>query len=114
FDEQVNALVRDGFSGIHIFAPYMGEAGFRPHFVVANNANAQAMWLHEQGISYTDTKNWLHDIVRMQIEALKPEVLYLSDPINFDSNFLRTLSYRPKLVLGWRAANIASGTDWSG
>jgi len=40
-------------------------------------------------------------------------VLYLNDPITFDSRFIRLLSWKPSLILGWRAANIPRNTDWS-
>jgi len=52
-------------------------------------------------------------VVREQIDRIKPEVLYLTDPITFESKFIRSLSWKPTLVLGWRAANIPAGTDWS-
>jgi SAM-dependent methyltransferase/predicted O-methyltransferase YrrM len=114
FDDQINALVRDGFSGIHIFAPYMAEWGYRPRFIVANNAPSQRKWLAEQGlISSNGNRDAMHETVRRQIELIRPEILYLSDPVSFDSRFIRALSWKPRLVLGWRAANIASDTDWS-
>jgi predicted SAM-dependent methyltransferase len=55
----------------------------------------------------------MHEIVLQQLETIKPDIIYLTDPINFDSRFLRKLSYKPKLVIGWRAASIPEGTDWS-
>lgn len=114
FSTQINALVRDAFSGIHIFAPYMSEYGYEPQFIVANNMPSQVKWLLEHGIYELEKSDKLmQDIVRIQVETIKPDVLYLSDPISFDSNFVRSLTWQPTVVLGWRAANIPSGIDWS-
>ena len=49
----------------------------------------------------------------MQIEAIEPDIIYFTDPIMFDSKFIRSLKKRPSIVLGWRAANIPENTDWS-
>ena len=114
FPNQINALVRDGFSGIHIFAPYMSELGYESHFIVANNPHSQLRWLFEHSINdLKDSGTLIQDIVRKQVETIKPDVLYLSDPISFDGNFVRSLGWKPLIVLGWRAANIPSGIDWS-
>ena len=114
FDEQIASLVADGFSAIHMFAPYMGKLGYRAQLIVANDQRSQARWLSEQKQSLQPGDDWVREIVRRQIETLKPDILYLSDPITFDGRFLRTLTHKPALVLGWRAAMIPDGTDWSG
>jgi SAM-dependent methyltransferase/predicted O-methyltransferase YrrM len=110
YDDQVKALVADGFSGIHLFAPYLSGRGYESHLVIANNLHAQRRWLQEQG----GTAKSLQDVVRLQIERIRPDVLYLSDPITFDGRFLQTLSWTPRLILGWRAANIPADTTWRG
>lgn len=114
FSNQTNELVMDGFSGIHIFAPYMSEHGYDSHFIVANNIPSQMKWLAEHSIyDLKDPSEFMIEVVRRQIETIKPDVLYLSDPINFDSKFVRSLDWQPSIVLGWRAANIPSEIDWS-
>ncbi|HEY3490043.1 MAG TPA: TylF/MycF/NovP-related O-methyltransferase [Candidatus Deferrimicrobiaceae bacterium] len=114
FRVQMDRLVADGFSGIHMFAPYMGNLGYDAELIVANNPWSQQQWLNENRITLADMQDWVHDVVRHQIDTLRPDVLYLSDPITFDGRFLRTLSWKPSLVLGWRAANIPADTDWTG
>jgi len=113
FKEQINYLVYDGFSAIHMVAPYMGEFGYDSQLIIANNQYAQEQWLRENNMSIDKTHDWTREITRNQINTLKPDILYLTDPITFDSHFISSLSWKPKLVLGWRAANIPEGTDWS-
>ncbi|HET6437338.1 MAG TPA: TylF/MycF/NovP-related O-methyltransferase [Anaeromyxobacter sp.] len=114
FAEQVGALIADGFSGIHMFAPYMSRLGYDSHLVIANDAHAQRRWLGEHGLPAELAGQGIQEVVRRQIESLQPDVLYLSDPITFDGRFLAGLRSPPRLVLGWRAANIPAGTDWHG
>ncbi len=113
FQEQTEALVRDGFSGIHMFAPYMAEHGYECGLIIANNAYAQSKWLASNNVPLIYEQGNKVEVVRKQVEAVGPDVLYLSDPITFDSRFVRSLSCRPGLVVGWRAADIPDGTDWS-
>lgn len=110
---QVEGLLSDGFSASHMLAPYLREFGYQAELIVANNSFLQQRWLQEQGLSLRSRAGDMHEIVKRQIETIKPDVLYLSDPISFDSRFVRELNWRPRLVLGWRAAVIPSQTDWS-
>ena len=115
FDEQIKAILADGFSEIHIFPPYMGALNYDPMFIVANNPYAQFAWANENGVrpSHKD-KNSLITLLNKQISQFKPDVLYIGDPTVFDSRFISLLDWKPKIVLGWRAANIPQQTDWSG
>ena len=113
FDEQVNTLVRDGFSANHMIAPYLDQFGYETHLIIANNHHSQEQWARENAVILETSDNRLHEITRKQIETIKPDILYLSDPITFDSTFIRSLTWRPRLIMGWRAADIPQGTDWS-
>lgn len=113
FDAQCQALVDDGFSAIHILPPHLGELGYEARLIVANNPYAQGRWLQEHGLGIPENADWVRDVVRLQIEAYEPDVVYFSDPISFASGFVRSLGVKPRLVLGWRAANVPAETDWS-
>ena len=114
FSRQIDALVQDGFSAIHMVAPYMRQLGYDSQLVIANNAYAQAQWLVENGKAEVNTDDWIWQITKAQLDQLKPDVLYLTEPLALDGRFLRTLSHKPDLVLGWRASDIPRGTDWAG
>ncbi len=113
FNTQMSALVRDGFSAIHIFAPYMNELDYEASLIIANNPYSQRQWIIENKQAIDNLNNWINDVTRKQIETIRPDVLYLTDPLAFDSDFIRSLNFRPRLVIGWRAANIKDYIDWS-
>jgi cephalosporin hydroxylase len=113
FEQQIYALIRDGFSGGHMFAPYLGKLGYEAHLVIANCMQAQLQWLKEKGITDIDRQNIWMEIARQQVDTIKPEILYLGDPITFDSQFVRSLNWKPTLIIGWRAAIIPQSVDWT-
>ncbi|GEM_PF-1933340 len=113
FDEQIKALVENGFGAGHVFAPYMRALGYDAHFVVGNCPQAQAQWAREHDFFSVTPQNWELEIARRQVETLKPDILFLRNPLTFDSHFLRLLSWKPALIIGWQAAAIPAKTDWS-
>ena len=114
FADQTKALVKDAFSGIHMFAPYMFEVGYDSTLIIANNLHAQFQWIKENPEAGISGKIDLLQLVQKQIENIQPDVLYLSDPITFNGDFLSSLNFKPPLVVGWRAANIPESINWKG
>ncbi|MGX9365355.1 glycosyltransferase family protein [Desulfoplanes sp. PS50] len=114
FQEQIDVLVSDAFSAVHMIAPYMSQVGYESRLVIANCHQAQNQWLKENSSYGLHTENWIEEIVRKQVEEFEPDILYLSHPIGFDGRFVRKLTHKPKLVLGWRAATFPHNIDWSG
>jgi predicted SAM-dependent methyltransferase len=113
YNQVQKILLQDGFSASHLLGNGLAEIGYRTETIIANCGTLQSKWLSEAKLTVRDQNNIVQDILIQQLEELKPDVLYLTDPINFDSRFLRKLSFTPKLVIGWRAATIPEGTDWS-
>lgn len=114
FQEQIDVLISDAFSAVHLVAPYMAQAGYESRLVIANCHQAQIQWLKENRSYGLSTENWIEEIARKQVEEFEPDILYLSHPIEFDGKFVRKLTHKPKLVLGWRAASFPHNIDWSG
>jgi FkbM family methyltransferase len=113
YAQQYRALMDDAFSATHMFADHLGPYGFEPHLFIANDRLSQVRWCLEQGISLKPSPTIMQDIVRLQIEHIKPDVLYLSHSIDFDSRFVRSLTWKPKFVFGWRAASIPEHIDYT-
>lgn len=113
FQTQLQTLIDDGFGGGHIFAPALREIGYDAHLVIANDIISQYRWARDHDVTLAKPENWRRELLGQQVQLLQPELLYLNDPIAFDSRFIRSLSWRPKFVFGWRAAPVAPDTDWS-
>lgn len=113
FAQQIDSLMQDGFSGSHMFAPYLRDLGYDSTLVIGNCLYSQVQWCLERRVTLDTPHNWLSEITRKQVDTLKPDVLYLSHPVEFDSNFVRGCEWKPKLVMGWRAAPTPETTDWS-
>jgi len=111
FATQMEELYRDGFCVMHVHAPQLINLGARATWVVANCAPSQVRWALENNI-LIDPVDWKEQILRAQIAAFNPDVLYSLNPIDFDSKFIRSLTKRPKAVIGWRAADIPAHVDW--
>lgn len=108
----VASLLAGGFSASHVVAPYLGKLGWDASTVVTNDLRSQGLWARENlpaGVQIED----LASLLRLQIEQIKPDVLYFQDPITYDSAFINSLSFRPALIVGWRAAAIPKSTDFS-
>ena len=111
YQTQGRALEQDGFGGVHMLAPPLGLLGYQAELIVANNPFSQFAWAREHGLRPDAQGNFdLLAILCAQVEAYRPQVLYHSDPILLDSRFIRSLTHRPELILGWRAADIPA--DW--
>lgn len=111
---QINALIGDGFSALHNIAPYLEPLGYDAHFIVANCAHAQRAWLRDHSVSFPPgVQVRFPDVLRAQIDALAPDILYFSDAVSFGADFVRSLRRRPRLVVAWHAAPIPPGVDWS-
>jgi spore maturation protein CgeB len=87
---------------------------YEAQLVIANFGPGQIKWAEENGFREYISSDWNYSIVRKQIELFKPDLLYLSHPVNgYDSTLIRSLSSKPDFVVGWRAAAIPPGTDWT-
>ena len=112
YAEQMHSLHQNGFGAFHVYAPYLSKAGIRSDWIIANCEHVQKRWAQENGVSY-GAASWREDILRAQIAAFDPAILYTLNPLDFDSRFIRTLPKRPALIVGWRAAEIPAATDWT-
>jgi acetyltransferase-like isoleucine patch superfamily enzyme len=108
----VEALIGGGFSAAHMVAPYLRKHGWETEVVVTNDLRSQGLWAREHLPSTVQVES-IADLLRRQIEQIRPDVLYFQDPITYDSTFIRSLSWRPRLIFGWRAAAIPSTSDFS-
>lgn len=127
FTEIQQALYADAFNALHLYAQDMPELGHETFVAVPNDPITQHRWRNEHAphLKRAATKELpppggygkfltddLVEILIEQVDRFEPDVIYLQDPVGFDSRFLRMLKKRPRLVIGWRAANIPPSVDW--
>lgn len=112
FSEQMKAWVRDAYAGVHIMTPYL--AGCETMLVMSNCLEAQGAWLSAHGAPLNNVEDWQNEIVRQQVLVFQPDVLYIPDSIRFGAEFIRSLPFRPPVIMGWRGADVPLGTDWTG
>jgi len=112
YEAQRTALLNDGFYATHFFAEQLRRIGCDAHSLIGNCEPLQRAWAREHGKPF-ETASWRYTILAAQIEALKPDILFLSDPINYDSHFVRLLKTRPSFVAAWRAAIIPPWSDFT-
>lgn len=111
YHDQMERLIDDGFSGAHIHVRELRRMGCETLLAVPNNTPAQWRWLSEHGdITRARTP---HAILAQQVAWFRPEVLYVLDCVSFDSAFMRSLPYRPRVIVGWRGFPVDPGVDWS-
>lgn len=127
FSEKQRALTSDGFSAVHYFAEEMPKFGHECFFIVGNDTETQISWQREFSPSLDLKRRQarapgaygrfipddLLEIAIAQINRFDPDILYLQDAVGTDSRFVRMLERKPRLVIGWRAAHIPKGCDWS-
>ena len=115
YTRQTAAILDDGYAAIHRVGLHLDGLGYEVRHVAANAVSAQGRWAAENGVpievrSEADALN----VLRRQIDAFQPDVLYTTDTMLLDGNFLRSLKRRPPLVMGWHASPIPPGLEWSG
>lgn len=114
YAEQNAKLIHDGYSLVHMFARYLGPFGFETGMIFTDCEPTQKKWMAEQGIALARPTEWRHEIAARQVNAFRPDILYITEPVFFDRRFLDLLDHRPRLVVAWKAAAIPPTTDWSG
>lgn len=112
-EQQVAAALADGYGAVHMMTPYLRELGYDAQLVFGNCLYSQSKWLEENRLTINSSSNWQQDIARLQIETFKPDIIYATDAVTFDSRFLSTVQWQPQLVVGWRGAPAGKETDWS-
>jgi acetyltransferase-like isoleucine patch superfamily enzyme len=111
FASRIEDLLSDGFGMGHMVGQEMSDLGWDSTTVVCNDRVSQDAWCREHGVQPGSLDS--RSLLALQIQTIRPDILYLLDPIAYDSSFLRALSHRPPLVAGWRSAPVPADRDFS-
>lgn len=114
YENQMRLLRLDGFAAGQILTPVLPDLGYETFLAVMNYLPAQGRWAMEHGLSAPRSRQEQLALLARQVEEFRPDILYLGDPILTDGRWVRSLTWKPRLVVGWRQAEIPPGTDWQG
>lgn len=113
FYDQVVTFVSRGYASGFILTPELAEIGYDTGLILANSPHAQMQWHRQFGHDAIDADNWLEDILHLQIEHYKPEILLLTGDIDLSPGFFHTTLYRPECIVAWPYAVIPETLPWS-
>jgi hypothetical protein len=114
YQEQITAILSDGFAAAHMRTPYMMARGYECLHVIGNCIPLQTRWAAEHGLPLPQSESDLEHLVLKQVESFKPDVLFLGDTLSWPTRMLMQLRPRPPLVIGWNAAVIPEHIEWHG
>jgi hypothetical protein len=103
--------LNDCFNMGHIMTPELRALGHEVNHIVINNTATQELW---KKIYAPDFGGEGFDLVNLQVNHYKPDVLYVLDPIMIDGRLVSELKFRPECIAGWRAAPITGSTTLKG
>lgn len=141
YDEQLDALMAAHFGTSDYYSRNLIALGLPAIEIVANCEPLQRAWAKEnrlalppapwavgkKGDQWTlgrrwgfvpwprrpESDSWFLPVVQAQIQALRPEVLFLQDMNSFPPDFLRDLRPFVRLIVGQSAYALSSGADFS-
>lgn len=109
YDQHYNLLINDGFAATHYFALEMHNFGYDSKMIIGNDnilLNKLA-----QLINIPFTNNRLEFLAKF-VDFEKPDILFISDAIEFDYKFTKLLNHKPRLIIAWRSQSVSEEMDW--
>lgn len=106
FAEQHAALMADACGWADFWSVALEKLGYQMAEVVSNVESMQKAWARENGVEYA-AENWMFEITTAQVQAYRPEVLFVNDYATFTAaylSYLKSACPSIKLVLGWCGA----------
>lgn len=121
YDQAWRALMDECFGTADFYSFNLRALGHEAHEVVVNDERLQRLWAREVGLQLPresnnwhltrrrkvipwicrgDSQKWVYKVLRAQIEAFKPDVLYVQDLHFVSSDFLREMKPRVRLIAG--------------
>lgn len=109
----IKALIHDAHAAIHLLPPYLNNC--QAQFVVPNCVQSQQAWARENAIPFdTWTAATQEALLLAQLDAIRPDIIYFNNTILFQADFIKKIPYTPRLIVGWRAADVPWNVDWTG
>jgi ubiquinone/menaquinone biosynthesis C-methylase UbiE len=111
YKEQITLLSNQIADCTSIITPYLSQMGYECTLLIPDYKQLQLKWTVENNISI-DHNIWKYSILSRQIEHYKPDILYFSETNDYDSHFLKKLSWKPTLICSYCNSNMCLQQDW--
>lgn len=110
YEQHYNLLVNDGFAATHYFALEMHNFGYDSKMIIGNDIILLNKLAQETNIQLTNN-NRLEFLANL-IDFEKPDILFISDAIEYDYKLTKLLKHKPKLIIAWRSQSVSDDMDW--
>jgi glycosyltransferase involved in cell wall biosynthesis len=133
YAEQWRSIMDRCFGTADFYSSNLKELGFEAAEIIPNCVPLQEQWAKENGIDPTGakgsfhlrkgfipsrlsrpTKEWFYRILKAQVAAFKPDILYIQDMNWTDPVFLREVRPQVRWIIGQIACPIPPGMDYRG
>lgn len=108
FTTQINYLLNTGFSAGQNFVPFLNPQHWETHYIILNNIWTQVRWANENGKTNVSS---MTEILLHQINAIDPDVLFISDVPGFNFDLISHFKRRP-LIVAWLATVVNQQLPW--
>ncbi|KPA13127.1 glycosyl transferase [Candidatus Magnetomorum sp. HK-1] len=113
FKIQIHELLETGLINENLNFTHLRNYSYGTQVIVENCQPAQFQWLKENKFPIEKQQAWRKEIVRKQIEKLRPDIVLFCDAPLFDSKFIQQLSFKPRLIMGWTGRSNCLKIDLS-
>lgn len=112
YSEQWRALMEQCFGTADFYSANLKKLGHEAYEVVANCEPLQCQWARENGVRVWRRRGWLLKVLAAQIEAFKPDILYVQNMNWADATFFREVRPHVRLIVGQTAYGLLPGFDY--
>ncbi|MDQ8201564.1 glycosyltransferase [Pelagicoccus sp. SDUM812003] len=112
-ESQMEAFYRGGYMSSHLFYHGLRDFGYESYLLMPNCVSSQRKWAEERSWDLPSNQAESIKLLGRQVEAIKPDVLFFNNACFVSSEVVKSWSFRPALVVGWRAAPMWGKLDWS-
>ena len=124
YKKQYDIRMKSLIGTADFYSSNLKKIGYKAWDVVANLEPMQKHWANENGIKFEDygwnltfkrgflpwikkkKKLWLYEILRSQIHAFKPDIIYSMAIETIDSSFLESVKGSYRIAIGQHAASL--------
>ena len=114
YDAAQDLMLEDYFGVFGTFRNYFRKIGHACDLLIGNDYPQQNKWLAEAGERVVATAQNKQQVVLKQIEAYKPDVIFIGSMFDYYGDFMRKAAAVTRNVFTWISCPHPKGLDFSG